>query len=225
MEEKYQKIREIVEKELAHSAHNIDHVQRVHNLSVRIAEGEPGVDIDVLKTAALLHDIARDKEDTDESRKIRHEVLGAEMAEKILTDLDYPKDKINAIKHCIVTHRFRSGAEPQTKEAKILFDADKLDIIGAIGIGRSFMFAGQCREKMYSDVPIEEYLKDNVIGGKPNGRLKDVTKHAPNLEFELKCKHILDRLYTQKAKEIGKERLAYVEAFFERLKKEIDGKL
>jgi uncharacterized protein len=225
MEEKYQQIKGIVEKELSCSAHKMEHVMRVYNLCLNLAEGYPDIDLDILKTATLLHDIARVKEDKDDSGKIDHAILGAEMSEKILMDLGYSKDKIEAVKHCITAHRFRSENKPKTIEAKILFDADKLDVVGSIGIARSFMIAGKYGEKTYSDVPVDEYIKDNFVDGKPNGRIKVVIKHAPNLEFETKFRHIPDRLYTEKAKEIGKERLRYMEQFFERLKREIDRKL
>ena len=130
MEEKYQKIKEIVEKELSCSAHDMEHVLRVYNLCLHLAENESDVDLDILKTSALLHDIARAKEDKDDSGSIDHAILGAEMAEKILIDFGYSKDKIEAIKHCIIAHRFRSGNEPKTKEAKTLFDDYKLYVIG-----------------------------------------------------------------------------------------------
>jgi len=225
MEEKYQKIKEIVEKELSCSAHNLEHVMRVYNLCLHLAKYESGVDLDVLKTAALLHDIARVKEDQDNSGNIDHAVLGSEIAEKILRDFGHSGEKIEQIKHCITAHRFRSDNEPETKEAKILFDADKLDVIGAIGIARSFIIAGQYGEKIYSDVPMDEYIQDNLVGGKPNGRIKEISKHAPNIEFETKFKYIPDKLYTQKAKEIAKQRIEYMKQFFERLKREINGEI
>lgn len=90
-----------------------------------------------------MHDIARVKESRDKTGEIDHAVLGSKLAEEILINLDYEKGKIEGIKHCIIAHRFRSGNEPQTLEAKILFDADKLDVIGSVGIARSFMLAGQ----------------------------------------------------------------------------------
>lgn len=225
MEEKYQKIKEAVEKELSCSAHDMDHVMRVYNLCLQLAEDEPNVDLDILKTAALLHDIARVKEDRDISGKIDHALLGAEMAGKILKDSGCSGEKIKQIKHCIITHRFRGENKPETKEAKILFDADKLDVTGAIGIARAFAIAGQYGEKIYSDVPVGEYVKENLVGGRENGRIKEITKHAPNLEFETKFKHINEKLYTQKAKEIAKQRLEFMEQFFSILKKEIKGEI
>ena len=225
MEEKYQKIKKIVKKELSCSAHEIDHVLRVYNLCLRLAKNELDIDLDILKTAALLHDIARVKEDKDDSGNIDHAILGAEMAEGVLISFGDSKNKIEAVKHCIITHRFRSGNEPETKEAKILFDADKLDIIGLIGIARSFMIAGQYGERMYSDIPIDKYIKSNLVDGKPSGRIKMVSKHAPNLEFETKLKYIPDKLYTSKAKIIGEKRIIFMKQFFDRLKEEIGREL
>ena len=223
MEAKYQKIREIVKKELSNSHHDMEHVLRVYNLCLRLAGSEPNVDLDVLKTAALLHDIARVKEFQDKTGTVEHASLGAEMAEGILKKLDYSGEKISQIQHCIAVHRYRRNREPQTLEAKILFDADKLDSLGALGVARAFMMAGDFHQRIYSDVPIEEYLQDNVVGWKGEVGLKDVSKHTPNLEFELKFKHIPDRLYTQRAKEIAEDRLKFMERFFEKLRLEISG--
>jgi uncharacterized protein len=221
MEGKYRKLKVLVEKELreASPAHDINHVIRVCNLCLHLAKYESDVDLDVLKTAAILHDIARVKE----GRDVDHAVLGAEMSEKILRELAYPEEKIKLVKHCIIAHRFRSGYEPKTKEAEILFDADKLDVIGATGIARSSILAGEYSQKIFSDMPIDEYIKENLVGGKSNGRIKDASKHAPNIEFDTKFKHIPNKLYTRKAREIAKQRLEYMKQFFERLKKEING--
>ncbi len=225
MEAKYQKIKEIVERELSCSAHEMEHVMRVYNLCLHLAKYELGIDLDVLKTAALLHDIARVKEFKDKTGSIDHAVLGAEMAAEILKTLGYSEEKIACVEHCIAAHRYRSEVKPKTKEAKVLFDADKLDVLGAMGVARSFMIAGQYNQKIYSDIPIEEYLRDNVVRGKADGRIKDISKHAPNLEFELKFKHVPERLYTQEAREMAEERLRFVEGFFERLRMEMRGEL
>jgi uncharacterized protein len=225
MEEIYKRIKEAVEKELSCSAHNMEHIMIVYNMCLHLAKDEPDVDLDVLKASALLHDIARIHEDKDDSGRVDHAILGAEMGGKILLDLNFPSDKIEPVKHCIVTHRFRSGNEPESKEAKILFDADKLDVIGSVGIARSYIIAGQYGERIYSNIPIDEYIKDNLVDGKPNGRIKEISKHAPNIEFETKFKHIPDRLYTQKARKIAEERIEFTKEFFGRLRKEIEGEM
>lgn len=215
------KIIKIVENELLCSAHNMDHVMRVYSLCVKLAKYYKAINLEILKFAALLHDIARVKEDQDDSGEIDHAVLGAEMAARILRDLAYPEKKIELIRHCIISHRFRSLNEPKTLEAKILFDADKLDIIGAIGIARSYMIAGQYNEKIYSDISINNYIQENLVGGIPNGRIKDLTKTAPNIEFETKFKHIPNKLYTKKARKIAKRKIGFMKDFFRTLKGEL----
>ena len=216
---KLEKIKEIVEGELSCSAHNLDHVMRVYKLCVLLSKYEKDVDMEILAPAALLHDIARVKESSDKTGKTDHAVVGSEMAEKILQELSYEDEKIERIKHCIIAHRFRTGNEPKTIEAKILFDADKLDAIGAIGISRSFMLAGQFNQRIFDEQSNEKYLSQNAV---ENGRLKDVSKHSPLIEYELKFKKIPDKLYTDKAKEIGTQRLIFMKSFFNRLNLEMN---
>lgn len=220
MDDKYKEIKEIVQKELTCAAHSLDHVFRVYNLCLLISKYEKDVDMEVLIPAALLHDIARVKESKDNTGEVDHAVLGSIMAEDILRNLHYNEEKIEKIKHCISAHRFRTGNEPKTIEAKILFDADKLDAIGAVGIARSFMLAGQFGQRLTRCDSVDEYLKSNTV---ENGRLKDVSKHTPFIEYEVKFKKIPEKLYTQKAKEISIDRLNYMKEFFDKLNDEIDG--
>lgn len=218
--EKYSKIIEIVKDKLTCSAHNLDHVFRVYNLCLTLAKDERNVDFEVLIPAALLHDIARVEESQDKTGKIDHAVLGGDLAEEILRDLEYNEEKINKIKDCIIAHRFRTGNEPKTIESKILFDADKLDVIGAIGIARTFMLAGQFGQRLTVDESLDEYLELNTV---ENGRIKDVSKHTPFIEYEVKFKKIPEKLYTKKAKEIGEKRLKIMENYFKELRSEIKG--
>jgi len=223
MKNKFEKIKEIVEKESSFE-HKMDHVMRVYNLCLFLAKNER-VDLDVLKAAALLHDIARNKEDKDKTGKVDHAILGAIMAEPILRDLNFPEQKIQAIKDCIVSHRYRNDHEPKTIEAKILFDADKLDTIGAVGVARSFVWIGKNNANIYSDVNPKKYIKENLEGGKANGKIIDKTKHSPQIEFETKTKFLNERLYTKKGRQVCKERTNYVEKFLDRLEKEVKGKM
>jgi len=216
MDIRHKRIREIVEKELSCSAHNLDHVLRVYNLCMFLSKYEENIDLEVLIPAVLLHDIARVKESKDKTGEIDHAILGSEMAEDILRNLKYEEDKIEKIKHCIITHRFRTDNRPKTIEAKILFDADKLDALGSIGIARCFMLAGQFGQSLSVKNPIDTNTSDN-------GRLKDVSKHSPFIEYEVKFKKIPEKLHTKKAKEIGIERLKFMDDFFKRLDLEIEG--
>ena len=219
--DKFKKLEEIVQKELSSSAHDIDHTYRVMNLAREIAKYE-NANMEVVRIAALLHDIARVREDNDKTGNTDHAKLGAKMAEQILKDFGYPKNIIENVVHCIKTHRFRGKDIPQTLEAKILFDADKLDAIGAIGIARAYMIAGERGEVLYREITnIEKYKKSNLTGGKLDGRIKDISKHSVNIEYETKFKRIPERLFTKRAKEIAKERLGFMDTFFDRLKREV----
>lgn len=220
IEMRHKKIIEIVQEKLTCSAHNLDHVFRVYNLCLLIARHEKNVDLEILIPAALLHDIARVEESQDKTGKIDHAVLGSVIAEDILRKLEYEEEKIQKIKHCILTHRFRTGNEPSTTEAKILFDSDKLDVIGASGIARIFMLAGQFGQRLTMNESMENYLEGNTV---TNGRIKDVSKHSPFIEYKIKFKKVPDKLYTEKAKEIGKERLKFMDEYFSRLSSEIEG--
>lgn len=211
---KYDGIVREVEGQLSCSAHSLDHVYRVYHLCEEIAKTEDTVDLDVLLPAALLHDIARVIEDEDETRQTDHAVLGAEMSKDVLKKLNYDAELIDEISYCVRTHRLRSGEVPETIEAQILFDADKLDCIGAVGIARVLMLGGKHGQSLTMMEPVE----GNTI---ENGRIKDLDKHSPIIEYELKLKKIQSKLHTKRAKEIGQDRMKFMDTYFEILKSEL----
>jgi len=221
----FNKLKSRVTEELKEcSAHNIDHVMRVYNLALKIAQGEGEVDWEVLQIATLLHDIGGAKEIADPTGKTDHAVESAKMAVPILVELGFSAAKIKHIQECIVSHRYKTEAKPQTLEAKILFDADKLDALGAIGIARVFAWISKNKASLYKKVNLEDYIQTN-LGGSISGRIQDKSLHSPQIEFETKIKYIPDKLYTQKGKEIGQERLKYYQEFLNRLEREINGEL
>jgi len=120
-------------------SHGLDHVMRVVNLCEVIGHREHA-DMMVLLPAALFHDIARQIE---AESGIPHEEEGARIAGLYLHSIRFDEKRIEKIQHAIRTHRFRSRNKPQTLEARILSDADKLDAMGAIGIARTFIRAGE----------------------------------------------------------------------------------
>lgn len=222
MKKEHLKIKQIMERELSCSAHNIDHVMRVYDLCKTIATDELNVDMDVLIPAVLLHDIARVKESEDKSGSTDHALLGSEMAEQILRELNFDSNNIEKIKHCILAHRYRTGHTPESIEAKILFDADKLDAIGAIGIARCFMISGKSGQALRAIDDIDAYGRENLS---ENGRIKDLSKHTPFMEYEFKLKKIPQKLYTESAKQIGQKRVEYMNEFFTRLETEMNGEI
>lgn len=229
MTEKFQKIKEIVEQELnkeKDSAHDIDHIMRVYNLALTIAQTEAGVDMEVLQAGVLLHDIGGAKEAADPSGQVDHAVVGAEMAKPILEGLGFPDDKIKHIQECILSHRYRTDNIPETIEAKIVHDADKLETAGAIGIARAFSWIGAHQASIYKKVEnIEEYAKENLTDGQIKGRIIDKSKHSVQINYETKDKFLLDNLYTETAKTIGRERMTYFKGFLDRLDREVAGEL
>jgi uncharacterized protein len=213
----------VVEKELACSAHDLAHVRRVAGLCRHLAENVPEVDLEVLDLASVLHDIARIREDTDDSGNTDHAAMGAEMASGILRSAGYPEQTARHVCACIATHRFRGTTAPETIEAKLLFDADKLDSLGAVGIARAYMLAARYGEELYSGEDPDTYVARNHIGGTPTGRIKALSAHTPDLEFEIAFKRIPDRLFTQQARTLAVRRLAVMQAFFDQLKQELGG--
>lgn len=223
-ENNIEKIKEIAKSLMVScSAHNFDHIMRVYNLALTLAKDEDA-DIEVIKIATLLHDIGGKKEIEDPTGKTDHAIESAKMAKSILEDLGYSKDKIKHIQDCIISHRYRTGNKPKTKEAEIVFDADKLEIVGAIGIARAFAWVGKNNANLYRKVDIEEYAEENM-GGKINGRIQDKTKHSPQINWETKDKHIMQFLHTDKAKEIAKDRMDFSKNFLDRLEREIEGEI
>lgn len=227
MTDKLQKIKDIVEKELEQdrdSTHDIDHILRVYNLALTIAKSEKDVDLEILSAGALLHDIGAAKESNDPSGATDHAVVGAEMAGPILRELGFTEDKIKHIQNCILSHRYRTDYRPETIEAKIVHDADKLETVGAIGVARALAWVGKHKAKIYKKVDIDEYIKENQ-GGKLNGRIQDKSKHSVHINYEVKDKFLLDKLCTETAKKLGAERLAYYKEFLDRLEKEVNGEM
>lgn len=221
MNDIFQQLEARVREELACSAHDLDHVHRVYRLCLKLAADLPELDLEVLKAAALLHDIARVREDRDVTGTVDHALLGAQMAAEVLAPVGFPETKIPAVVHCIERHRYRGGKAPETLEAQVLFDADKLDVLGAIGIARSYILAGEYGEALYADVELEDYIRANLVGGVADGRVIDIAKHAANLEYELKMKQIPARLHTSRAKAMAARRLAFMGEYFQRLHQEI----
>jgi uncharacterized protein len=193
----------------AHGSHDWDHTQRVYNLCLHIGESE-GADLEVLKIAAYLHDVGRPFQDESKGA-ISHEEKGVEMARALLGKYPISEGQKANIIHCIRSHRFRGECQPETLEAKVLFDADKLDAIGAIGIGRSFLFAGEVGAKLHNP-----YIN-------PEDTQPYTEEDTGYREFKLKLSKIKDRMLTAEGRRMAKERHAFMEIFFERFLQEHEG--
>jgi uncharacterized protein len=193
----------------ARSSHDWDHTERVVRLCERIGRKERA-DLGILRLAAVLHDIGRGEEDRTSGR-ICHGQAGAAMARALLARHGLDAETIRAVVHCIRTHRFRKRAVPKTLEARILFDADKLDSIGAVGIGRAFLFAGEVGARLHDkDIDVR--------------RTKPYTREdTAYREYLVKLGRVRERIFTREGKRIAAERHRYMVGFFARLNKETDG--
>jgi len=190
-------------------AHDFEHTERVLKLATRIGEKE-NANLDILIVACLLHDVARKKQ--DESRgAICHAEEGAKMAEEILKEYNY--NFIPEVVHCIKTHRYRNNFVPSTIEAKVLFDSDKLDSIGAVGILRAAYFSGKINARFHNpDVNLNE---TSIYG----------FEDTPYREYLDKLSKVKDELLTNSGREIANSRHNYMVSFFDRLNKEVIGEL
>ena len=194
----------------ADSAHDFDHVQRVLRLAERIG-AEEGADEEIVRAAALLHDVGRARAQKD---GLDHAALGAQMARWILAG--HPNESIEAAARAIGAHRFRAGPDPTTLEERVLFDADKLDAIGAIGVARAFAHGGAQGQRLWApaqDVDVERWVQAG----------DDSENHTPVHEFVVKLSHLSERLYTPSGRRIAAERHDFVVAFFARLDAEVRG--
>lgn len=209
------KIKGVVKKLFATTSpsHDWSHVERVLRLCVRIGKDE-GANLKILKLAALLHDVGRKKQDESHGQ-IDHAAHGAKMAEGLLEKWNYSEQIIQRVQHCIEAHRFRSDVIPKSKEAKILFDADKLDAIGAIGIARDFSFAGEIGAKLYDkEILYEGKIQDTATYTKTDTAYR---------EFLVKLSKIKDAMLTETGNDIAEGRDQFMRTFFGRMKKEIKG--
>ena len=189
------------------SAHDREHVYRVLYNALEIAKGE-AVDYDVLIAACLLHDIGRVDQIKDPT--LCHAEVGSEKAYRFLLEMGMAEDFAARVRHSIITHRFRKNLQPQTPEAKILFDADKLDVTGAIGIARTLMYRGTLTEPLYRKLP--------------DGTISDGTEdigHSFFREYKFKLEKLYDRFYTRKGAELAKQRQAIARAYYESLYREV----
>ncbi len=195
----------------AESAHDFDHVLRVLAMAERLARAE-GADLEIVRTATLLHDIARPDEDTTGGD---HAVMAAERARGMVIVRGMSPAQADAVAHAIAAHRFRTSTPPQTIEAQVLFDADKLDSIGAIGVARAYQVSGALNQRLWSEVSPDAMAT----------RDQRNSDHSAYAEFIVKLSKVRERLYTTTARKIADERHAYMAEFFARLGREIQGEL
>ena len=190
--------------------HDFNHIMRVYRLARYLGVLE-GADLDIVLPAALLHDAGGNGPDLAAARK-EHHIRSAAFAAEILKVHDYSTDQIEKIQHCIRAHRFRSVEEkPATIEAMVVFDADKLDSIGAVGVARAIAYAAISGKPFYFPPSTQFITTGELAPGEP---------HSAYHEYLFKLSKIKGRMFTNSGKKIAKERHQYMVAFFNKLHSE-----
>jgi uncharacterized protein len=193
-----------------HSSHGWDHVERVRRTAEKIAVTEKDADLFIVEASAILHDVARIDE-VDSTGNDCHAEKGSRMAYDFLAANGLDEVRADRIRLCILSHRYRNEHVPDSIEAKILYDADKLDSIGAVGIGRAFLFSGEVGARLHNpDIDINltrAYSKEDTA----------------YREYMIKMRFIRDKMLTAEGRRLAEERHRYMAQFFERLQDEVKG--
>lgn len=205
----YQALYRAVEEKLASGAscHDLDHTLRVISNAKKLLENSEA-DKEIVLLAALLHDIARPEEENSKG-KVCHARLGAEIAPAMLKEAGFSENIAVQVANAIRSHRFRGRNEPETIEADIVFDADKLDSLGAAGIGRAFLFAGHENARLHNTEA--EALAADAYS-------KNDTAYR---EFLVKLRYLPRKMRTAAGRKLAVERAAFMTRFFEQLNNEI----
>ena len=192
--------------------HDFSHIQRVFHMAQRLALVE-GADLEIVSAAALLHDAEGTTPGSDSRRD--HHLRSAEFAAMILKQEGWEQDRIEAVQHCIRAHRYRDDREPpETIEAKVIFDADKLDVLGAIGAVRVVVYAALAGTPFYQE-PSLQFME--------SGKEAPGEQHSAYHEYLFKLRNVEKRLYTLAARELARQRGRYLEEFFNQLIAEYAG--
>jgi len=137
-------------------AHDLSHALRVRGWGKRLAE-EEGANVLVVELAAILHDIGRSG-----AVEKTHAESSAGLAASILEKCGYSEDISAQVREAIITHSREAGYEPRTLEAQVLYDADKLDFVGPVGLARLFAMGGAQNWEIIGENSCEEFYRERV---------------------------------------------------------------
>lgn len=135
---------------------------------------------------------------------------GVKKAYEFLIGIGWTEERARHVRDCVYTHRFRSENPPQSIEAKILFDADKIDVSGAVGMARSLMYRGAVGEPLYTT---------NADGTISDG--SDTDEPSFFREYHFKLKNIYGKFFTERGREIALSRRRAAEEFYNALLSEV----
>jgi uncharacterized protein len=192
--------------------HGYDHVVRVYHMAEKLAVDE-GADLEIVRAAALLHDAAGSAPAGE--KRGEHHNYSAQFAAEVLMKEGWNQEKIASVQECIRAHRYRNNGEPPSSiEARVLFDADKLDVLGAIGAARTIAYAVMAKTPLYEE-PSTQFL---ATGHEAPGEL-----HSAYHEYLFKLCKVKDRLFTPTARRIADHRHQAMVNFFDELAAEMRG--
>lgn len=187
-------------------AHDLAHVRRVVANARRLA-GLEGANPAVVLPAAWLHDCVLLPKDSPQRAQASR--LAAARAGDFLRQCGYPVELIPAIEHAIAAHSFSAGISPQTREAQVVQDADRLDALGAIGIARTLLLGGVMGKPLYDH---DEPLPKNRA---PNDK-ENVIDH-----FYVKLLGLAATMHTATARREGERRTRLMRDYLQELDHEI----
>ncbi len=205
----YEQIEAIMLSYMEDSAHDGQHVYRVLRTALEIAKTHREADLDILVTACLLHDIGRAAQYRDPT--VSHAEVGADMARRHLLAIGWEEARADRVADAVRAHRFRSRTKPESIEAQILFDADKLDVTGAMGVARTLLYQGVVGEPLYR------------VDGR--GQILDGHEKEPSFanEYVIKLSRLYDNFYTPEATAMARPRAKAARDFYENLLSEARG--
>lgn len=205
-------------EETGDASHDFDHIVRVMALADAIQAHEGG-NLPVIWAAVAFHDLGQERERRHGGD---HALIGANMAADILSDTSFPQDAIPNVQQAIRDHRMTGGIVPRTLEGRILYDADKIDCLGAIGIARLYCITGRYNQKIYSALPDDISVPVDPLLVRSLRRRPD---YSPVIEFHLLFGNLPERMTTPTGKQLAQERYSYMADFFTRLHLEVEGEL
>lgn len=138
-------------------------------------------------------------------------MVGGDKAYRFLLENDFEEKFAGQIKKCIQSHRYRKSNPPESIEAKVLFDADKLDATGTMGIARTPVYKGTVSEPLYSLLP------DGTIS---NGEGDETPSFFQ--EYKYKLEKLYNSFYTKRGEELAKERQHAAVELYKNMYKEVN---
>lgn len=190
-------------------SHDRSHILRVWSNAAAIARTETSCDLELLATAVILHDCVALEKNSPARREASR--LAAERARAIMEPLGFDAARLEALEHAIIAHSFSANVPPQTLEARILQDADRLDAIGAIGIARCFYIAGRLGAQLYEPT-------DPLAKRRPYDDARFALDH-----FEVKLLRLAEGFQTSAGRMMARERDALMRRFLADFAAEIGG--